>query len=737
GDPLTEGGFDGVLGDVTDAGKLATIQDGELVLATSDGDIAKGNSANDFIRYLDLSDAALNELTIATRFDNPFPAALAAQGLPAGTIPNYAQQGIVFGLGTQGNNEVVKLVLGGLKGNAVQIWSNPDAGGIDTKYMLDDLLSDASLGLDDVAAVEMSLTIDKAAGSVTPIVTLFGSDGSVLGGLRASPAAGFVTAQAETLPAAVLANLTDPATPTAVGVTSNDYKTLGSYEASWEYLDVTTPDTTSQPNTTFQPNTTLLAEETSTAVGISDAALVTENGDSGTTTLMFELSADSAINDTLGISYSMDGGATTQSRLVTFVDGIAMLGIEVANDAVDDGADRVSVQLSSVAGEQYVLDSSRLTAIGSVTEDEAPALASAEQVFASAALETPDTYAAGAVGSAMVTVTPGSDVQESNYGSNSFQVTNTGDKKIAAIYFDVSTALYGDSVFDPDGRGGDTTFKAWDIDSAGGSGALSPADYEHYFLPGADPDPTDANNNGGFRGALVKFSATVDGGFNQGETVGFSGDMDPNSIAGMEKDGANGVDTGSLPDWDVGGVSGAELIGSRVHVAFTDGSMASAQLMGDGSQSGAKALVTEAPQNLEASLSVDGMLPGESGTYSGVPTVLVSGPADEWVRIVMTKGHQPVANTTDNLAAIVEWRLADEKFPVNNAAEFQFVDVQLDADGSADISDQFVYDLFLNDTASFPGDDALPLGYVASVIDDPASSGVSLGGISDPIYLLE
>ncbi len=160
-----------------------------------------------------------------------------------------------------------------------------------------------------------------------------------------------------------------------------------------------------------------------------------------------------------------------------------------------------------------------------------------EEIFAGANLELSDSYDQGDVGSALVTVTPGgNDVQSSNYGSNSFQVQNTGDKKIAAVFFDVTTALYGDSVFDPDGKGGDATAKEWAINSAGNTGAIQPvgsSGYEHYFLPGIDPEPENSDNNGGYRGALVKFSATANGGFTNGETVGFSGDMDPNSIAGF------------------------------------------------------------------------------------------------------------------------------------------------------------------------------------------------------------
>ncbi|MFD2190545.1 malectin domain-containing carbohydrate-binding protein [Pistricoccus aurantiacus] len=239
GDPLNEGGFDGVLGNISDGSKITQVASGKLVVNTSNGDIILGQSANDFIKFVDLSDPGLDPVHISTRFGNPFPAALATQGLPTDQVPNYAQQGILFGLGTQGKNELVKLVFGGFKGNGVQIWSNPSGSGIDTTYKLEDMLVDPSLGLGDVAAIELSLAIDKAAGSVTPIVTLLDSGDNLLGGLRATPESGFITAAAETLPAAVLSNLMSAST--AVGVTSSDYLAMPSFPATWDYLEVKVP----------------------------------------------------------------------------------------------------------------------------------------------------------------------------------------------------------------------------------------------------------------------------------------------------------------------------------------------------------------------------------------------------------------------------------------------------------------------------------------------------------------
>ncbi|MEO1651648.1 MAG: hypothetical protein AAFR60_11805, partial [Pseudomonadota bacterium] len=216
-----------------------------------------------------------------------------------------------------------------------------------------------------------------------------------------------------------------------------------------------------------------------------------------------------------------------------------------------------------------------------------------------AAIDTPAAYTNGEVGEAEITIIPGGSIQQSNFGPNSFEVTNTGDKNIAAVFIDVRGALYPDSVFDPDGLGGDSVAKPWAVNTDGGTGGFVQG--SGYFLPGADPVAGPSPSNGGFKGAIVQFSD-----FNTGETVGFSGDMDPNSIAGLTK---ASVDTGAINGWDVGGVSGAELTGSTVYILFDDGSIATSQLLGDGSQGGSHAKISEAPATSTATLTVNTDVP--------------------------------------------------------------------------------------------------------------------------------
>ena len=124
----------------------------------------------------------------------------------------------------------------------------------------------------------------------------------------------------------------------------------------------------------------------------------------------------------------------------------------------------------------------------------------AEEILAAQTdLVTTDTYSGTAVGAAVLKILPGNnDVQISNFGSNSFTLENTGDKKIAGVFIDVSSAIYGDSVFDDDGSGGDSVAKDVAYQTSAGTGAINPSTYGHFFFPARDP----ANPNPLFDNAL-------------------------------------------------------------------------------------------------------------------------------------------------------------------------------------------------------------------------------------------
>ena len=333
-----------------------------------------------------------------------------------------------------------------------------------------------------------------------------------------------------------------------------------------------------------------------------------------------------------------------------------------------------------------------------------------------------DAMQQGPIGAAQMVITPTGGIQKSNYGANSFKVTNTGDKAISAIELDVTKALYPDSVFDPFGLAGDTVSKALKIDTGGGTGVKAPSNATYVGAGGTE----------GYEKIRLAFDPKVDGGFGKGETLGFSVDMDPNSVAGSTK---GPLDAGARPAWDVGGVSGAELIGSKFTVTFADGTKAAGQLHGTGSQSGAQALAAQGAQAGAVTLKANGLLPGAVGEYGdGGPAVTIQGEAGQTARVVLTKGFiQPVVNEFGGaygqqldaqLAA-----LAAAGFPANNAVEFQTVDVALTGKVQ-DITARFEFDSVAG--VALASEDDLPLGLVAGVVN---GSGKPIGPVSAPIYL--
>lgn len=461
----------------------------------------------------------------------------------------------------------------------------------------------------------------------------------------------------------------------------------------------------------------------------------------------------SAVDVTLTVN-STSATAATITAVATFLDGngaaiagatgisfgslavTGALAAALSDEAVGVGAGFTQAHAGSSAPFVGQLDSFKVTATDGGSIDPTSALA----VFDGEDLFTGASYGSSAVGSAVLEVMTGNNnVQSSNFGNNSFELTNTGDKKISAVFIDVTGALYQDSVFDPDGAGGDAAFKDWGINTDGGTGAEIVGGEGGYFLPGQDPDPnttgTGIASNGGYKGALIAFNGASNG-FENGEMVGFSGDMDPNSIAGLLKSGTNGVDTGATNGWDVGGISGHEIIGSTFTILFDDGTTASGQLASDGSTAGSQGLAAQGDATVDApTLVVNGFAAGETGTYGGeLPSVLVTGDPGSTVRITMTKGFDPVENTSNGIDDLVDGRLDRYDFKVSNSFDNQTVDVVIGTDGTFDASGLFDYDDTLSNGGTFTGSDVADIGFVASVIDT-SNNDLSISPVTSPIYL--
>nr|WP_290984119.1 carbohydrate-binding protein [Halomonas sp.] len=115
------------------------------------------------------------------------------------------------------------------------------------------------------------------------------------------------------------------------------------------------------PTGSVDPEPTIL-------LGITDADSMVENGDTGVTTLNFALSASDAFSGDVELALDIDG--VTETRTVTFTDGVATLAVDVANDDEDNGTETVAVTLTGATGEGFVIDSAAATATGSVSEDD-------------------------------------------------------------------------------------------------------------------------------------------------------------------------------------------------------------------------------------------------------------------------------------------------------------------------------------------------------------------------------
>ena len=336
-------------------------------------------------------------------------------------------------------------------------------------------------------------------------------------------------------------------------------------------------------------------------------------------------------------------------------------------------------------------------------------------------------YGGGATGSATLTVMKGNNgVDKSNFGSGSFQLANTGDKQIAAVFMDFRSALYGDSVVDFDGTGGDTAAKKFGIDGTNTVGGFFDNDVaDTYFFPGEAPDEAPSVTgqgvispvSGGWRGLLVKFDGT-EGGFGNGKSVGFSGDMDPNSVAGLPKGGDFNILSGAIDGWDVGGVSGAEIIGSSFTVLFDDETTATGYLGSDDSQAGSVGEAVEGRAAQTATVTVNGFGSAVQGVYGGtVPEIVVTGAQGDVVKVTLTKGFDAVTNPT--IDSLVESRLLDAQpaFPANNAGDFQTVNVTIGADGTVTVpAGAFDYDT-PDSGADIPGYETLPIAVAVSVVD--------------------
>ncbi|MEM9223247.1 MAG: malectin domain-containing carbohydrate-binding protein, partial [Pseudomonadota bacterium] len=121
-------------------------------------------------------------------------------------------------------------------------------------------------------------------------------------------------------------------------------------------------------------------------LSVAAPAPVEEAGDVGVTTIDFVVTADYAtFSGTVDVTFDTTS-AIDQNQQLTFVDGVATLSVDFANDDVDDGDSAVGVTLTGASptsgNTEFTISDSADTATATVTEDDATRFLRGEVVFA-------------------------------------------------------------------------------------------------------------------------------------------------------------------------------------------------------------------------------------------------------------------------------------------------------------------------------------------------------------------
>ena len=330
---------------------------------------------------------------------------------------------------------------------------------------------------------------------------------------------------------------------------------------------------------------------------------------------------------------------------------------------------------------------------------------------------------------ALVAIDTGSGIDTSTFGGD-LAVTNTSldASKIVQVVFDLSTAIYPNMVFDPNGTAGDATAKCLVVESSDAVGFNAPVD--------ACADPfAGPRGNGGFDRMTVSFSETTDNGFETGEQIVFQVDVDPTSIEGAA--GAGGA----------GSVSGLELAGATITVTFDDGTTLTEALFQDPvTPSAGEALNTLAvpPTVAAPTLEFVGIVtpaPSATGfldvTVGGFSlTARIAAPEGSDVRLLVVESDvEPASLTlTDPFEANTSQNITDYTGTVGTGQSFVDIPITL-TDVSDDGSDPDIH--VLAAVVVEPDLRTTALSDVWRIVVNPLATAdltgtVAVQGISDP-----
>jgi hypothetical protein len=271
----------------------------------------------------------------------------------------------------------------------------------------------------------------------------------------------------------------------------------------------------------------------------------------------------------------------------------------------------------TVLGTPLVLDGTLLNALSGQDVMAVGAIATARGAAPFAASwDFIEIFLDPATSQARVQITPPGGINASTFTPGSFQIENTSQEgqQITAVRIDLSTSVFPDMVFDPDGTAGDLVAKGFTVDSDAGVGLVG-----HSFTAfHNDLDPDD-----GYDVLEIQFTD-----FAPGEVFTFSIDNDPTSIKGSAAPGPG----------ESGSVSGLELAGATVAVEFDDGFTHTVQtFQTPGSVSGSENMVRRGGPP-KPGISALGIPEDPVVVSAAQQTLRVSGPGGTDVSLLVVEG---------------------------------------------------------------------------------------------------
>lgn len=256
------------------------------------------------------------------------------------------------------------------------------------------------------------------------------------------------------------------------------------------------------------------------------------------------------------------------------------------------------------------------------------------------------------INEALFVIDPGSDIYTSStFAPNSFQITNlsTLGQDILSISLDLSTAIFPDVVYDPDGTAGDSVAKGFEIDLDPSSNSTSGVTSHEFLQP----------RDGGFDVLKINFSN-----FKPNQTLKFSLDTDPTSTKGAKQDTSK----------HFGSISGLELVGATATVEFADNTNLQGQFYRiPDSNTGSQVTLT------------DSIITSPSIEIVGFDAATVVTDADQTIKVTGTPGSQVSLLVVEGALYIEDGGFDLDPFEANTALGVNELTATIGTNGTIDI----------------------------------------------------